>query len=430
MLFKLLNAAIRAASHGACDYGIYRKFGASMSELANDVQFVVKAVSSTGGASEFRQSMRPHPLVYQELPHDPHFGIYNGRLRSLSYAHGDVESLYWRLRQQVMLAHTGELATEIRGPGAEAFLDRVFTRNVAKVRVGRCSYQIACYPDGGVIMDGVLVRLATDRFWYVQSDGEFYGWLRAQAQGFDVEVFNPQVWVSQVQGPRSLDVLALVADEGLPNPFNYFDQAKIHINGEPVVITRTGFTNELGWEFYLEPGADARMVGDAIMEAGSAHGMHTMPAEVTNARRIEGGLLFAGADFDETMTPFEAGFGSLIDWEKGDFIGREALSQADQRRRTWGLTCAGGTALHGDTVFIDGVPNGRVTSSAFSPTLQTGVAIVRLADADLGPGTLVEVLCADGEMHPAQVSELPLFDRAGDIPRGRDLQPPMAAPIG
>jgi len=104
-----------------------------------------------------------------------------------------------------MLAHTGELATEIRGPGAEAFLDRVFTRNVAKVRVGRCSYQIACYPDGGVIMDGVLVRLATDRFWYVQSDGEFYGWLRAQAQGFDVEVFNPQVWVSQVQGPRSLD---------------------------------------------------------------------------------------------------------------------------------------------------------------------------------------------------------------------------------
>ena len=155
-----------------------------------------------------------------------------------------------------------------------------------------------------------------------------------------------------------------------------------------------------------------------------------MPAEVTNARRIEGGLLFAGADFDETMTPFEAGFGSLIDWKKGDFIGREALSQADQRRRTWGLTCAGGTALHGDTVFIDGVPNGRVTSSAFSPTLQTGVAIVRLADADLGPGTLVEVLCADGEMHPAQVSELPLFDRAGDIPRGRDLQPPMAAPIG
>ena len=105
MLFKLLNAAIRAASHGACDYGIYRKFGASMSELANDVQFVVKAVSSTGGASEFRQNMRPHPLVYQELPHDPHFGIYNGRLRSLSYAHGDAESLYWRLRQQVMLAY-------------------------------------------------------------------------------------------------------------------------------------------------------------------------------------------------------------------------------------------------------------------------------------------------------------------------------------
>ena len=114
-----------------------------MSDHTKNVQFVVKAVSSTGGASEFRQSMKPHPLVYQELPHDPHFGIYNGRLRSLSYAKGDMESLYWRLRQQVMLAHTGELATEIRGPEAEALLDRVFTRSVAKVRVGRCSYQIA-----------------------------------------------------------------------------------------------------------------------------------------------------------------------------------------------------------------------------------------------------------------------------------------------
>jgi aminomethyltransferase len=400
-----------------------------MSDHTKNVQFVVKAVSSTGGASEFRQSMKPHPLVYQELPHDPHFGIYNGRLRSLSYAKGDMESLYWRLRQQVMLAHTGELATEIRGPEAEALLDRVFTRSVAKVRVGRCSYQIACYPEGGVIMDGVLVRLATDRFWYVQSDGEFYGWLRAQAQGFDVEVFDPGAWVSQVQGPRSLEVLSMVADEGLPECFNYFDQAKIHINGEPVVITRTGFTNELGWEFYLEPGVDAQLVGDRIMEVGSAYGMHTMPAEVTNARRIEGGLLFAGADFDETVTPFEAGLGSLVDWEKGEFVGRAALSQADQRRRTWGLTCAGGIAHHGDTVFVDGAPAGRVTSSAFSPTLQTGIAIVRLNDADLGPGSQVEVSCTDGKLHSAQVSDLPLFDRAGDLPRGRELRQPMAEPI-
>ena len=136
---------------------------------SHHVEFVVTPVTSTGGAREFRQSMVPHPLVHQELPHEPHFGIYNGRLRSISYAKGSADDIYWRLRRSVMLSHTGELPTEIRGPDAEAMLDRVFTRSVGKVRVGRCSYQIACYPDGGVAMDGVLIRLEADRFWYVQS---------------------------------------------------------------------------------------------------------------------------------------------------------------------------------------------------------------------------------------------------------------------
>lgn len=386
------------------------------------VEFVVVPVVKTGGASEFRQSMIPHPLVYQELPHEPHFGIYNGRLRSVAYGKADMQTLYWQLRRQVMMAHTGELPTEIRGPDAERFLDRVFTRNIAKVRVGRCSYQIACYPDGGTVMDGVLMRLAEDRFWYVQSDGEFYGWLRAQAAGFDVELFQPGIWVSQVQGPRSMDVLDAVADGGLPERFRYFDIAHIHIDGQPVVVTRTGFTNELGWEFYLEPGVDAYAIGERIMQAGSAFGMLTTPAEVTNARRIEGGLLFAGTDFDDTVTPFEAGFGALIDFDKGDFVGRDALLKADQRQRTWGLTCAAGTPRHGDSLTINGHSVGRVTSSAFSPTLQCGIGIIRLNNADLSPGCECDVLCTDGNLYPGLVCELPLYDKAGDIPRGRLIE--------
>lgn len=395
-----------------------------MSDTTTDVQFVVKPVPSTGGASEFRQSMAPHPLVHQELPHDPAFGIYNRRLRSLYYGKADMHDLYWRLRRQVMLAHTGELPIEIRGPDAEALLERVFTRSVTRVRVGRCSYQIACYPDGGTIMDGILLRLAPDRFWYAQGDGEFYGWLRAQAQGLDVEVFDPGIWVSQVQGPRSLDVLRQVADEGMPEPFRYFDMAEIRVGGQPVVISRTGFTSELGWEFYLQPGVDARAIGERILEAGAAYGIHTMPAEVTNARRIEGGLLFSGTDFDDTVTPFEAGFGSLVDLEKGDFIGRQALSSADRRNRTWGLQCAGGTARHGDTPRLGGASAGRVTSSAWSPCLQCGVAIVRLNDRDAGPGTVLDVECTDGRTRTAEVCELPFYDRAGDIPRGRATEPP------
>ena len=390
-----------------------------MAQLKRTTDFVVKAVPAAAGPSEFRQSMKPHPLVHQELPHDPEFGVYNRRLRSLHYNNVRTAELYWRLRRQVGLAHTGELATEIRGPDAEAMLNRVFTRDVSRVRVGRCSYQIACFADGGLIMDGVLLRLAPERFWYAQGDGEFPVWLRAQAQGFDVEVFDAGVWISQVQGPRSMDVLAEAADDGMPEHFRYFDLARIRIGGQAVVISRTGFTNELGWEFYFGADADADAIGERILQAGEAHGIHTIPAAATNARRIEAGLLFSGTDFDDSVTPFAAGFGALVDLDKADFVGKAALAKADQRRRTWGLQCEAGVARHGETLFLNGDPAGRVCSSAWSPYLQRGVAIVRLHDPTLTPGAALQVACVDGTMRAAEVCELPMYDRAGDIPRGK-----------
>ncbi|MBT8085091.1 MAG: aminomethyltransferase family protein [Woeseia sp.] len=390
-----------------------------MANAKNNMEFVVKPVPASGGPSEFMQSMMPHPLVHQELPHDPHFGIYNRRLRSLSYNNVPADELYWCLRRQVGLSHTGELATEIRGPDAEAMLNRVFTRDVARVNVGRCSYQLACFADGGMIMDGVLLRLASDRFWYAQGDGEFPVWLRAHSENFDVDVFDPIVWISQVQGPRSMDVLAQAADEGMPAQFRYFDLVQIHVGGQPVVISRTGFTNELGWEFYFGPDADADVIGERILKAGEPYGIHTIPAAATNARRIEAGLLFSGTDFDHSVTPFAAGLGAFVDLRKADFIGMAALAQADKSRRTWGLRCRGGVCRHGDTLILDGDSAGRVCSSAWSPYLQCGVAIVRLKDPKLLPGTALQVECVDGVTRAGEVCELPMYDRAGEIQRGK-----------
>ena len=390
-----------------------------MGHSKSNMEFVVKALPSGGGPREFRQSMTPHPLVYQELPHDPHFGIYNRRLRSLEYGSVGTEDLYWRLRRQVGLAHTGELATEIRGPDAEAMLNHVFTRDLSRVRVGRCSYQLACFADGGMIMDGVLLRLAPDRFWYAQGDGEFPVWLHAQSEGFDVTVVDPGLWISQVQGPRSMDVLARASDEGLPEQFRYFDIARIHIGGQPVLISRTGFTNELGWEFYFGSDVDADVIGERILQAGEPYGIHTIPAAATNARRIEAGLLFSGTDFDGSVTPFAAGLGAFVDLEKAEFIGRTALAEGDKSRLTWGLQCAGGVARHGDTLSIDGESAGRVCSSSWSPFLQCGVAIVRLIDPKPGPGTKLRVECVDGHIRDGEICELPMYDRAGEIPRGK-----------
>ena len=152
--------------------------------------------------------------------------------------------------------------------------------------------------------------------------------------------------------------------------------------------------------------------------------MDTTPAEVTNARRIEGGLLFAGSDFDETVTPFEVGFEGLVDFAKGDFIGRSALEAADRRCRTWGLTCAEGTPRHGRTLTGASSQVGRVTSSAWSPTLQCGIAIIRLDDPELGSGAKLDVECTDGVVRTATVCELPMYDKAGDIPRGRAADSP------
>lgn len=378
--------------------------------------------------SEFARTMAPHPLAYQEIPFGPEYTFYNRRLTAVSMANGSTDDAYWKLRRQAILRHTGELPIEIRGRDAEKLLNRIFTRNIAKTRVGRCSYQVACYDDGGMILDGVLVRLADDRFWYGQADGDLSLWLKAHGRGMDVEIFDPDVWVSQVQGPESLKILEAAVDGAYPDPFRYFDAARVTIAGEDVIVTRSGFTNELGWEVYLEPDTDARAVGERILEAGRPYEM--LPVAVGGARRIEAGLLNAGSDFDETVTPFAAGLGAMVDLQKQDFIGRTALQNGDKRRRTWGLRVPGGVARIGYGLNKDGVLAGRVCSTAWSPFQQCGVAIVRLDDPNLGPGTVFGVVCHDSEVRASQTCDLPMYDRDRLIPRGKVVDIPGVGDIG
>jgi aminomethyltransferase len=394
-----------------------------MTQFQGNVRFAVLPLESDEDrASEFARTMAPHPLVYQELPYGPEYTIYNRRLTAMSMSHGSAEDAYWKLRRQVIFRHTGELPIEVRGPDAERLLNLLFTRDVTKVKVGRCSYQIACEDHGGMMMDGVLVRLADDRFWYGQADGDLTQWLKAHARGMDVEILDPDVWISQVQGPDSLKVLEAAVDDAYPEPFRYFHAAWVSIAGQRVVITRTGFTNELGWEVYLGPDVDARAVGDRILEAGKPYGL--TPVAVGGARRIEAGLLNAGSDFDETVSPYEAGLGAMIDLDKDDFVGKVALQRSDRRSRTWGLRVSGGVARIGRVLTQDGVQVGRVCSSAWSPFQQCGVAIVRLDDPDLTPGTSVGVTCRDGETRPAETCELPMYDGDRAIPRGRVVDIP------
>lgn len=392
--------------------------------MTDRLKIVVKATHDpTARPNELARTMAPHPLIHQELPYDPEYFVYNRRLATSSMNNYTPDEVYWQVRRNVIMRHTGELPTEIKGPDAEKLLNKVFTRRIETVRVNRCSYQFACYHNDGMITDGVLMRLAPDRFWYAQADGDLFSWLKAHAAGLDVEVFDPNVWVTQVQGPNALKVLEAAIDGDHPERFRYFDVANVTIAGQPVVIARSGFTNELGWEYYLLPNTDIRAIGDKIMAAGAPFGMMPTSAEAFRTRRIEAGLLNAGSDFDETTTPFVASVGHMVDFSKDDFVGKAALAQADKRNRTWGLRVkADGDPIVpqiGRTLSLNGTLAGKVCSSAWSPFQQCGVALVRVDDAAMQAGDVIRVECTDGVVRSAELCETPMYDKKRLIPRGK-----------
>lgn len=367
---------------------------------------------------ELARTMAIHPLTYQELPYEPEYSLYAGRLTPEKMTNATPDEMYWAARQRIILRHTGEHPFEIAGPDALTLLQKIFPRDVSKVKTGRCSYQFACYHDGGMITDGLLLRVADDRYWFAQADGDLFSWYMAHAAGLDVTISDPDVWVSQIQGPHSMKLLEHLLDGPMPDPWRYFDWAEVSMAGQTVIISRTGFTNELGWEIYFRPQNDIEMLGDLILAEGTKMGMLLTATPGFRGRRIEAGLLSAGQDFTRHTTPFSVGLGKFIDFDCGDFIGREALLAADRTCRSWGIRVEGGIAQRGRSLYQDEQEIGRVTSSTWSPYQACGIGIVHLDSAAQGPGSIVEVDCADGLRRRAELCTLPMYDPKGDIVRG------------
>ena len=369
-------------------------------------------------------SITRHPYHAHEQPKGAHYCVYNRRLMAVCFDDHSTEEGYWRLRREAALLHTGEFPLEFRGPDAERLLDKLFTKDMTKVKVNRCGYGLACYEDGGLLVDGILLRLAEDRFWYAQADGDFYSWARAHAAGMDVEIVDPNVFVSQVQGPNALKILEAAATDGLPEKFTYFAVARVDFGGQEVIITRTGYTNELGWEFYTEPHHDADALWAHLKAAGAEYGLEIFGLDAMNIRRIEAGILNAGADFNPSTTPYAAGLGRFIDEDKGDFIGKAALAVASKERRSHGLKCKNGEPLISGEILVDGVAVGTVTAGATSPYLGHGIGIGLMDKETLAVGANVEIRCKDGGMHAGELVELPMYDQDAEIPRGKRVDIP------
>ena len=396
-----------------------------MNDLINKYRFTVKPVSLENSNSlELARSIQVHPLTYQELPYDPEYSNYAGRLTLEKLSNVSPEEMYWKARREIIFRHTGEHPFEISGPDALEFLQKIFPRDVSKIAVGRCSYQFACYHDGGMITDGVLLRIEKDKYWFAQADGDLFSWYKAHSKNLDVEISDPDVWVSQVQGPLSMKLLENLSNGFSENDWKYFDWKELNILDQKVIVSRSGFTNELGWEIYFRPENETEKIGDYILEQGKKLGMVLVATPGFRCRRIEAGLLSAGQDFSKKTNPFSVGLGRFVNFNKEDFIGKEALLSSDKKCKTWGIRVMAGTAIKGESIKFNEKEIGKITSSTWSPYQVCGVGIVHFNNDENGPGDIVDVKCTDGKLHKGQICKLPMYDEQGKIVRGLDRNIP------
>ena len=230
-------------------------------------------------------------------------GIYAGRFFTIYNGEDHIQK-YWTLRRKAIIFDVPEKPVEISGPDVVPFLEKVFCRTISTLQEGRGRYAVACTPQGGVFMDGVLFKLAENRFWYVQADGAMETWFVAHSGGFDVTITDPQSRVIQIQGPASMDIMHDASNRKIDDSMKYFHSGFINLGGQELYVSRTGFTNELGYEIYCNgPSTDHLALWDHLMAAGKPHGMEFSSTKCMTIRRIEAGILGNMTDMDMSMTP-------------------------------------------------------------------------------------------------------------------------------
>ena len=330
----------------------------------------------------------------------------------------DPGKAYWALRREAALFDVPERPIEISGPDAVLFLELIFARPLKDLKIGRARYVVACTHDGGLFADGILLRLGATRFWFVHPDGELDTWFLAHRFGFDMTITDPQSRVLQLQGPQSFEVMRSVSSGAITADFGYFHCGVFDLDGQKLLISRTGWTGELGYEIYTQgDDTDCPRLWNALMEAGAPSGMIFGSMQSMNIRRIEAGILDSGSDFDSSMTPSEAGLEKFVDLTNDGFIGREALLAPPPGKRLFGLLCRDLIPSAGCELFDGDEPVGVVTTGAYSPCLKMAVGYVRFSAAGDWPTRTLSLHCADKGEAQCEIVDPPFYDREKKIPR-------------
>jgi glycine cleavage system aminomethyltransferase T len=350
------------------------------------------------------------------------YTVYNHMFLPIGY--DELEREYWKLLTDVTLWDVSvERNVEISGPDGFRFMSLLTPRDLSGCPVGRGRYVLLTAEDGGIINDPVLLRVEENRFWLAAADSDVLLWARGVAvnSGMDVEIRELEVAPLQVQGPKSRNVM-----QDLFGPrvlaLAYYELFETQLGAIPVIVTRTGWTGELGYEIYLLDSTRGIELWDRIMLAGEPYGI--APTGPSDIRRIEAGILNYGVDMTLATNPYEVGLERLVSLDKrGGFIGSNALRQVTEKgveRKLAGVEIEGPSLDLNMTrwpVRQGPTPLGEVTSAVYSPRLAKNIGYAMLPVGYTALGTRVTVDTADGERE-ATVVPMPFIDPAKTIAKG------------
>ncbi len=343
------------------------------------------------------------------------FSVYNHMYIPRDF--GDPIQNYWNLVNDAILCDVAvERQVEITGPDAAVFTQMLTPRDLTKCSVGQCKYVLITNADGGILNDPILLRLAENHFWLSLADNDVLLWAQGVAvnSGMDVRIHEPDVSPLQLQGPKSREIMkALFGDEIVDLRYYWFRETEL--NGIPLVVSRTGWSSELGYELYLRDASYGELLWERIMEAGAPHNLR--PGHTSSIRRIEGAMLSYHADMDINTNPYELGLERLINLEiDADFIGKAALERISREgvsRRHVGLEIEEAPLTGPNSSFwpvFCGENNiGKVTSAIHSPRLDRNIALAMVDTEFAEIGTKLEVR-KPGARVVATVVEKPFYD--------------------
>ena len=343
------------------------------------------------------------------------FSVYNHMYIPRDF--GDPEQNFWNLINDAILCDVSvERQVEITGPDATRFIQILTPRDLSKLAVGQCKYIIITNAAGGVINDPVLLRLGEDHYWISLADSDVMLWAQGVAvnSGLDVHISEPDASPLQLQGPRSGNIMEKLFGESISD-LRYYWHRELSLDGIPLIVSRTGWSSELGYEIFLRDGSQGDALWEKIMEAGKAYGL--MPGHTSSIRRIEAGMLSYHADMDIETNPYELGLGRLIHLDSEvEFIGKQALLEIKNSkltRRQVGLQIDGEPLSGPNTRFwpieCEGTTIGKVTSAIYSPRLRENIALAMVSIDYAWLGRQFNINTPEGVLK-ATVVEKPFFD--------------------